>query len=434
MVALLTTCSVAQAEPSLDPSAKPAAHATSSDSKPQQTVKANDPQSVERARTLQHLGAHPVAIEKVCLDAKCRNRALEPTLRRLRAVEAGDSTVVRLLVLGDSHIAADYIVRTTRGLLQKRFGDGGRGFTAIDQKRGFGGRRLARDGFGRTRVVDLHGAHRPYGFAGMAITSSRKNARVDFFLRAKDRRVSIYYYAHPKGPEFRTYLSGKPAESFSTRASVGTTRVVDLHIPRRNPSFKNLRIQSRGRHGKLFGVSFETESPGIILEAVGPVGADAEAYLDLDSTSFRQHLQLADPDMVILFLGGNDALKVRTRKKKLSQIQREYQQLTAELRAHLPESDCLVVSPLDAGRSTPNRRVRSQRFIREVRDLQRSVASQAGCGFWDAYESMGGEGSFAAWHRRGLMNDDLVHPRKQGGTLLGHLFAEALLNAYTATP
>ncbi|MEO1232927.1 MAG: hypothetical protein AAFZ18_28940, partial [Myxococcota bacterium] len=56
---------------------------------------------------------------------------------------------VRVLHLGDSHIAADYITRTVRTRFQARFGSGGRGFVHADQKARFGGRRLGRPGWDR---------------------------------------------------------------------------------------------------------------------------------------------------------------------------------------------------------------------------------------------------------------------------------------------
>ena len=94
-----------------------------------------------------------------------------------------------------------------------------------------------------------------------------------------------------------------------------------------------------------------------------------------------------------------------------------------------PDADCMLWSPMDAGEMIDGKIV-SKKFISEVRNMQKAAASKNGCAFWDMFASMGGEGSFARWHRAGIMNDDLVHPRATAGELLGHLFSVALLEAY----
>ncbi|MEL6189067.1 MAG: hypothetical protein AAFU79_30975 [Myxococcota bacterium] len=74
--------------------------------------------------------------------------------------------------------------------------------------------------------------------------------------------------------------------------------------------------------------------------------------------------------------------------------------------------------------------LRTRAYVQEVLELERKVAKAEGCAFWDAWRAMGGEGSFGRWMAKGLMNPDLVHPRRRGGDLLGHLFAAALSRAY----
>jgi hypothetical protein len=65
-------------------------------------------------------------------------------------------------------------------------------------------------------------------------------------------------------------------------------------------------------------------------------------------------------------------------------------------------------------------------------DLQRRAAIQAGCGFWDSFHAMGGEGSYARWMEMEppLTWSDLVHLSSEGRELVGHTLADALLDAY----
>jgi lysophospholipase L1-like esterase len=52
-------------------------------------------------------------------------KAIEGFTQKLRKMEQGDTTVIRILHIGDSHIYADLFTGMTRQLFQKRFGIGG---------------------------------------------------------------------------------------------------------------------------------------------------------------------------------------------------------------------------------------------------------------------------------------------------------------------
>ena len=65
---------------------------------------------------------------------------------------------------------------------------------------------------------------------------------------------------------------------------------------------------------------------------------------------------------------------------------------------------------------------------------QRRVAEAAGCGFWSAYDAMGGEGSIVRWAALSppLAWTDYAHLSPAGlGVIGGHL-SDALLSAYDA--
>ncbi|MEM7677155.1 MAG: hypothetical protein AAF449_14225, partial [Myxococcota bacterium] len=65
----------------------------------------------------------------------------------------------------------------------------------------------------------------------------------------------------------------------------------------------------------------------------------------------------------------------------------------------------------------------STRYLREVRDMQRTVANEAGCAFWDTMEAMGGARNTARWVP--ALAKDLVHPRKSAADLIGRMFVRA---------
>lgn len=414
-----------------------------------------------------------VAIEDPCVEpapgaAPCRRRGLDRTVAKLQKGQ-GASGPVRLLMFGDSHIAADYITGYLRDGLQARFGDGGRGFTHPDQPWGYGGRRLQRgdDGWVKDRIVDAKREGLPFGFSGMSIESKKDGARVIYRVQPADREVRVYYQAQPGGATLTAFLDGQKLGELSTDAPKAESKVWSLPLPAtrvagaqaedeggeveledgvldpdedappkkgakkavkvaRAPDGRTLRLVAGGAKARLYGVSFEGTGKGVVLESIGPVGADAKVYLDLGRASFEEHLRAHRVDGVLLMVGGNDALKIRKGWRDLAKVEQEHRELIALLRRVAPEADCLLWGPMDAG-DKKGGKVVSRTFLAEVREMQRRVAAETGCAFWDTLEAMGGLDSIGKWHQAKVMNADLVHPRKPAADLLGRLFTEALL-------
>ncbi len=371
-----------------------------------------------------------VPVETPCVrpgaDAEaCQAWALDRTLKKLNDGTADGETTTRIIQLGDSHIASDYITGMIRERLQKKFGNAGRGFVHADQPNLFGGRRLKRSdkAWKRTRVVDRHGPGKPFGFSGIAIESRKKGASAVYRVHANDETVRIYYHARRGGPKVKIFVDRRFLTSFSTHSETGESRVHTVEIPpsKKSKKKRTLKLVADGPYARILGLSFERNEPGVLFESIGLVGADAKVYLDLERASFRQHLTLHKPDLIILMVGGNDGLKIRKGWTTLDKVRRHHEDLLDFLRKTLPATDCLVWSPMDAA-GRKGRRIVSKPLVKEIRDMQREVALAKACGFWDLYGSMGGAGAMGRWARLGVMNKDLIHPRKRAADLLGHIF------------
>ena len=383
------------------------------------------------------LGAQPGVIERPpCVDPTCGRLALDRLFTRLDDLDAGRRRAVRILHLGDSHIAADYITRVIRERLQQRFGRAGRGFVMVDQRVEYGGRRVDRRNWKRTRMVDADGAGMPFGFSGIALESLRPKAEMSFALAPEDDEVGLYYHATPKGPKMEVFAEEESLGEANGRSEPAKSVVARFEIPehalgRASPPTR-LWVVADGAGAKVFGLSFESLQPGVLYDALGPVGADARTWRELDQGSMRAHIEAAAPDLLVLMVGGNDGLAVRKGQRTLADVRRDHEVLIASLKAAAPDADCLLWAPMDAGERVGGKVV-SKQYIREIRDLQQQVAETAGCAFWDVWEAMGGADSFGRWLAvPGVMNEDLVHPRAKGGDLLGHLFVAAFLEAYLA--
>ncbi|MEQ9501837.1 MAG: GDSL-type esterase/lipase family protein [Deltaproteobacteria bacterium] len=396
--------------------------------------RSRDPAARELDGLALKLGAAAEAIENPCKNPLCTSRALDPFFKKLDEIQKDRDGHARVLHLGDSHIAADYITRVVRRRLQERFGNGGRGFVAIDQRARYGGRRLKRAGFTRTRIVDKGHGGEPFGFSGMAIHAARGGAKVSFELEPEDDDLVVYYLAERSGAEVKIYVEKEEVGTLDTRARNVASETKRFEIPMHRlggatpPEWMEMVTQSRGP--TFMGLSFESIEPGVIYDSIGPVGADARVYLSLDKESLRDHMKAAKPNLVVLMVGGNDALMVRQNKRTLAQVKKDHVALIRRLKKYAPQSACLMFGPMDAAERLDDGTVVTKRFVPEINEMQREVAKEEGCAFWDTFASMGGPGAFGVWLEEGIMNQDLVHPRSKGGDLLGHLFARALMDAY----
>ena len=60
--------------------------------------------------------------------------------------------------------------------------------------------------------------------------------------------------------------------------------------------------------------------------------------------------------------------------------------------------------------------------------MQRRVAAETGCGFFDTYMAMGGEGTMARWYAATprLVSADFIHPYPAGGKIIANVFAREI--------
>jgi lysophospholipase L1-like esterase len=367
-------------------------------------------------------GFRSVAIERPCRagpDGRCATRALATLPVRLRRASEDP---FRILLLGDSHVASDYITGMARHRLQRRFGDAGRGLVQPDQSSRYGGRRLFRSaGWKQERIVDAGQAGKSFGLTGLALETQRAGARLVYRVDAADDHAEIHFEAR-RGGAMLEVQTGTVTHRLSSRAD--RRRVAVWQVPVGSAS--RLVVRALGRGLRIFGVAFSTSAPGVLLEVMGPVGAESQVYLQMDRASFVQHLALRAPDLVVFMLGGNDALKVRKGWWTLERVEGQYRRLFGVVQSALPHAECLVLTPMDAGVRRGGSVV-SRAYVAEVRDLLRRVAFDAGCAVWDVLEAMGGPGSIERWVEAGIINPhDLLHPRKGAADLLGRGLAVAL--------
>jgi lysophospholipase L1-like esterase len=165
---------------------------------------------------------------------------------------------------------------------------------------------------------------------------------------------------------------------------------------------------------------------GVTYETLGINGAQVNLMLAWDASIFSRELADRDPALIVLAYGTNEAL---SKKWTAGEYQTALAEIIQRLRAAAPMASILMIGPPDCQQRTRGRR---QPFphLDEVIEIQRQVAQQQGCAFWDWRAAMGGPGSVRQWVQAGLGQADYTHLTGAGYRLLGDMLFGAVMSQY----
>lgn len=393
-----------------------------------------DPPSVRPLRWLmRRLHAPGSTIEAPCVAleagglSRCGRPALASFFSALDATAAlGARTGV--VVFGNSLIASDGITSVVRERLVARFGDGGRGMVLADRMASYGprGRTAQRaTGWETANIGGLERPGAPVGLAGV-IHVSEGPAKSTFALHG-ERVADVFWFGEDAAPAL--LWRGDDGPWAPLAPSAPGPQMTRVALPEGTARFE---LKAPGAGAVAHGVALERDTGGVVLDVFGVPSADANLWLDTDEASFGAQLEARGPELVVVMLGGNEAKRIAWRKATPASTEEHLAGLLERLARSAPGASCLVVGPLDAvvGPSDERDPFRQRPQLARVIALEREVAHEHGCAFFDLYEAMGGKDSLKRLAEAGLMADDLVHPRSRGLDLLGLLISDALLAAY----
>lgn len=395
-------------------------------------------------KALQMPGA---VIDNPCVEAAadgCAATALDPFFATLDAVARGpdaDAAAARaeVVVFGNSLIASDHVTDIVRDDLQARFGDGGRGYLLVDRLSKVAGRRV-RTGTGSDGWVIRSFAQDPpfpdgvrFGFAGSLHEASVDGEHATWAL---DKARSARLFWLDTGAGLRLTVDG--AEVLRVpRAAKGTTptnasKSIEVKLPHLG---KELRLTA-DKGARVFGVALERDGRGVVVDTIGVPAASARLYDDAtDADLFVDHVAARDPALFTLMLGGNETRGISYGNITAPVFEEKLTTLIDRLRKAAPRAACLLVTPIDAGKTlTGSEELITRDEIFTVIDVEKKVAKAKGCAVFDLFAAMGGKGSLQRMREASLVSDDLVHPTAKGGDVLGQLFADAVVQSYASTP
>jgi lysophospholipase L1-like esterase len=364
-------------------------------------------------------------------------KALDPFYAMLDRVEKKEpGAIARIVYYGDSVIASDWITATLRRKLQARFGDSGHGFLLVaDAWPGYHHDNVARyasKGWKVSRVVGPYAPDGLYGLGGVSFLADGpgmyatvSTATSGDFGRSVSKFV-VTYAEQPGGGKLSLKLDDKEAEVFSTAAETTTVKTKEI---RAEDGPHKLEIRSNGGGGvRVFHVVLERDTPGVVVDAVGIIGCRLRFLDKIDDAHWKEELQRRNPSLIAFTYGANESGDGFA--YPMDKYEESARAVLKQAREALPNAACLLVGPLDAADKKGDS-YQTRPVIPAMNEIQRKLAAELGCGFFDTWSAMGGYGSMGVWIQRGLGGADLVHPTSVGAEVLGGWVNKALMEGYS---
>ena len=381
------------------------------------------------------LPARPPGVATPLVDVE--HRGMDGFYRALHRTTTGGG-LARAAHYGDSTIAADGISSTIRARLQARFGDGGPGYLSAGMDPRWNIRSdvaAGRHGEWETVSLLLGGGEGRYGYGGIVTTAAAEGYLTLTGPKVGDARVpmhhfELWYQAGPEQGSWWASVDGKGAGSGSAAAAGAGDRWHVVDVPE---GYSKVAFGASGGAVTFYGAVMETKGPGVVWDALGVVGVGTRSFTQHGRRHLTSQIEHRKLDLLVVMLGGNEVGWPILGDGDGAGYAPYYVEALRRLRAGSPSAGCLVVTPVDQGTrdgGTPRTKPNLARLVH----VQRDVAAQEGCAFWDATAAMGGDGAIVRWSgmRPPLAWSDLLHLSAAGQDIVGQLLADAIEGGYDA--
>lgn len=391
------------------------------------------------------IGPQPPMSARVALlppAARASNAvALENVLHReggLRAIEneaalvpffdqlyrsTSDHKPVHVLQFGDSHTASDDWANAMRNDLQARFGDGGPGFSDPGHPyRGYRNFRVPSGnsgGWQTSGTIGSPGDGRE-GLGGISLSTSRAGESI--WMQGSGDQVELYFLQQPGGGQLNFLVDGHVESEISTDGALAPGYF------RYSPTTgtHTLEVQTVSSDPvRILGWVLQNQA-GVTYETLGINGAQADLVDTWDESVFLPQVARRDPALIVFAYGTNEALSPRF---TIEGYRQQFAEALDRLRRASPTASILVVGPPDCWMKRRGRLIAFP-HIDEVIDIQREIARDKRCAFWDWRQRMGGEGSKRRWVAAGLAQLDYVHFTGIGYQVVGNTLVSDLMDLY----
>jgi len=239
----------------------------------------------------------------------------------------------------------------------------------------------------------------------------------------------LWYMAEPDGGVVTLEADGQQVARISTDGEAGPAFAA-FAVP---GGVHELDLAVESGRVRLFAITAEKPGPGVVYDSAGLNGASITVLSRMFNEAYwAEELRHRNPNLVVINYGTNEADFASFVDKG---YEKELREAIRRLRAALPQASILIMSPMDRGAREGADGIVTMPTIPRIVALERRVAGETGCGFFDTFDAMGGEGTMARWYtgEPRLVSADLIHPYPAGGKIIATVMVKEIgrgLNRY----
>lgn len=320
---------------------------------------------------------------------------------------------LRILQIGDSHTAGDYLSGRLRERLQARFGAAGRGWlpSGIPYK-WFRPDLVTVTENGWQHLGSGDAAQQPMGTDVTIARSATVGARMTLTSTedAGFNRFALELLTQPNSGSLTVRIDQRKPIIVAGDAPALRLKRVEMDTPN---GARTVEISTRDREPvELLGWAIERRRPGIIYENHGTIGATVNLIGKMNPSAVAFELADRRPGLIIVAFGTNEGFDDTL---DLQGYSAGFAEAVEALRQRAPDASILILGPPDGDRldkSCPASDAQSTAAptadcvaaanttdlcawhpphnLPAVRQIQKQVAGQKGWAFWDWSQAMGG--------------------------------------------
>lgn len=342
--------------------------------------------------------------------------ALPHLAQKLKDLQSGKKTKIRIAYFGDSMIEGDLLTQTLRQLLQENFGGSGVGFLTMHSN--------------------------VSGFRTSASIRGSNWTDTNFKSKSKD---NLYLSGHTySGNGKGTYTDNTISGQSPVQVSIiygngnGTIGINGQSISVNGSDRVNRQVVSSGLENRIevsnnqlsevYGVSFESES-GVVLDNFsfrGITGVELNKVSDafLQSIDKNNHY-----DLVVFQYGVN--LMFRKNDTNYDYYGKNFDPIIKKFKKNFPTTDFLLVSSADRAFRYDGV-YQSAKGLPNLLKVQADLAYNNDLAFFNLFQTMGGQNSIVEWAKQNppLANKDYIHPNHKGAEILAKRIYDAMMNDF----
>lgn len=355
---------------------------------------------------------------------------------RTEALAESRPDFVRILHFGDSQIENDRITSTLRHFFQGDFG--GRGPGLLPLFASYHTLQPAVSGAWHTVKAEKNSRRGNYGVYDAHLTCPplqtlvRSKKTVTGFLEYKFPEnfnapfVDVLVHADLPSSALRLAEDGQQVAVGDFLETFGQKR---LTYPLR-PGTRRLTLDMELRKNHTLYALAANDTVGVSVDNIAVRGGAGTVFTPNNRRFLTDQFILLNTGLIIYQFGMNALKNPATQNNDYGYFHMLLLQELTYIRAQMPDVPVIVVGVAD--RPQGGLRAGQVSDAEQIRRIQKEVAFQTGCVYWDLCEAMGGKNSMRRWAeaRPALASSDGVHFTERGAEVAGCLFYKAFLNSY----